>query len=461
MADEDDGGLVNCRIGSLVLLVAALTGNIAELVLCVVKKSLQSPGQILIHSLAVVDTMLAVVLLSRVINATIADKASSPNVAFSIVSSVLLAFMCLIQLAHVLAIGGERFFAVRYPLRFQQTHTKSNIRKLLFIIWLIPCMLGAAIVALCVWSGEELGIFVALSIAYGVTVVFLCVLYYLLIKTRRNHDLKVTPRSRNKNKSGDSGNVYDGSRNNDYGNSISNNNNSNCGDNADKSSKMHLRGENSNNNNEILRFIRSVKSNSRNENKNRVLSDNSNNNDNGFGKKNNNSTNSRKNDEFSNNENNKCEIKNSGVLINQHSNNADNIEGDNNNGAGLSNCIAESKMARDSRDKLLLILSIGIAGSFFLFNTPIIVYGILFDVRPHACGSPKGLFLALSTSCASVNLVAHPLLYFFISYRIRTRQASIKEKTQQRNVASKQGHARSGVVDRQPGKRQVRPLDLG
>ena len=461
MADEDDGGLISCRIGSVVILFAALTGNIAELVLWCAKKSLRPPGQILIHSLSVVDTMLAVVLQSRVIHATIADTYSSPNVALRIGSSVLLALMCFIQLAHVLAIGGERFFAVRYPLRFQQTHTKPNIRKMLFIIWLIPCMLGAAIVALCAWMGKVNGIFVALSAAYGVTVVFLCVLYYLLIRTRRNHDLKVNSSRGNKNKTGDSGNIYGGSRNNDYGKNISNNDNSNRGDNTAKSSEMHERGEYSNSNHEILRSIGCGKSNSRNENKDHELSENSSNKEDGFGKKNNNNTNSKKNDELSNNENNSYEIKNNVVLISQNSNNADNIESNNNNGAGLGNRITESKMARDSRDKLLLILSIGIAGSFFLFNTPIIVYGILFDVQPHTCGSPKGVLLAFSTSCASLNLVAHPLLYFFISYRIRTRQASINKEVQQRNVVSKQGHARSGVVVGRPGRRQVIPLDLG
>eukprot|EP00112_Aurelia_sp_Birch-Aquarium-sp1_P017469 Seg4051.1 transcript_id=Seg4051.1/GoldUCD/mRNA.D3Y31 product="G-protein coupled receptor 52" protein_id=Seg4051.1/GoldUCD/D3Y31 len=309
MADENDGVQVNCRVGSLIILFAALTGNIVELVLCVVKKSFQTPGQILIHSLAVIDAILAAVLLARVIFATSTEKISNVNVVARIGSVVLLLSICLVQLAHVLAIGGERLLAVRYPLRFQKTHTKSNIRKLLFIIWLIPCILGAAIGTLCGWSGNERGIYYALSAAYSVTAVFLSVLYYQLIKRRRNNHLNVNPCRRNKNKAEDSNSV-------------------------------------------------------------------------------------------------------SGI-----------------------------RAAGDSRDKLLLILSIGITGTFFLLNTPIIVYGLLFDVQSLTCGSPEGLFLALATSSGSVNLVTDPLLYFFITYRIRTRQASIRKKTQQRNVKPKQVHS--------------------
>ena len=168
MSDEHVFEISGAAIGA-----AAALSNIIEIIILARKGKERNKADEIILSLSFADMLVGIAYLGTW-SIAFATGFQNENIT-KLISSILLIFCFNTSVFHILTIASERFYAVRYPIKYRVVMTKEKTRKMIMCIWVLSISIVTSFAIPDVLkSSKLLGVYKGVSIIASGIVVVIC-----------------------------------------------------------------------------------------------------------------------------------------------------------------------------------------------------------------------------------------------------------------------------------------------
>jgi 5-hydroxytryptamine receptor 2 len=121
----------------LTLIIGTISGNTLVILAWFARKSLQTPQNSYIVSLAIADLLVGLIVLPMDVVLTFPDRGWTNYFAMDRARFVIVKTLCTVSIFHLIAIAWDRYRTVAYELEYLRRRTTNSVLKVVIFIWIL------------------------------------------------------------------------------------------------------------------------------------------------------------------------------------------------------------------------------------------------------------------------------------------------------------------------------------
>eukprot|EP00795_Rhopilema_esculentum_P012533 gene12533-3225_t len=184
---------LSCRLATSICGTLGFLANLIVMVL-IIKGRIKNVGEMRFFvSLCTVDMLFGIIVTTNV------SRTSSRTSETQSISSRIISFFlhCLLlagthtRQSHLCIITYERFYAAKYPFKYTTTFAKAAKKKMLYFVWLVPCLVVLFVGIFAFLSQFPQLLFLSGAVGLIATSIAMTYMYFMINRLRRRARVQV------------------------------------------------------------------------------------------------------------------------------------------------------------------------------------------------------------------------------------------------------------------------------
>ena len=193
MSSGKNVDFLSCRLATGISGALGFLANLIVMVLIIKGKIKNMSEMRFFVSLCTID-MLFGIILTISISRTSSRTSETQSISSGIITVLL---YCLIlagthtRQSHLCIITYERFYAAKYPFKYKTTFAKAAKNKMLYFVWLVPCVVALFVGIFAFLSQFSQLLFLSGAVGLIATSIAMAYMYLMIIRRRRRARVQV------------------------------------------------------------------------------------------------------------------------------------------------------------------------------------------------------------------------------------------------------------------------------